>query len=352
MRLIGALALSLCAALFATTATAQKVPALAEVNPALSDPPRAQLDTRRAALASTRASLRDRIQKYDDRCLLRQSGSQADRECPGEKVGLETDRDAYAAGVKSFNWDLEQAVGEYRMSLEKRILDMDLAIKQDAEAVARFGFSRRADDFDKWAQLSKEAQGKAIGKIAGLMLEAGVDEMRNGISEQLLNASGAEIDRVLLSLRAAGLGAGAAAESLRRYKETKDKQLLRSIAMQLNEELRSAIKIDEAGRQGNNFEAAWETLQMVVPPGMRQVLVLGETAAWATYSIGMQTVAVVEVQRLNKLTTKELAALHNIQCLFENHVLERYHAKVKLAELTGRGPSELSKPVQSNSCKK
>ena len=128
--------------------------------------------------------------------------------------------------------------------------------------------------------------------------------------------------------------------------------MLKSIAKQLSEDLRSIIKFDEHYQKSEKFEAAWEALQFFAPPGMRHVLALGETAAWATYGVGMQVVAVAEVARLNKLTDKELKAIQNIHCLFETHTLERYNAKLKLAMLTYRDTSELTKPTQSKACSK
>lgn len=343
--------LSLGAALFSADAPAQRIriPALENVDQALSDPPRTALEARRAALVSTRALLHGRFKKYEGRCYVRET-PQAVRECPGEKVGFDADMDAHIAATKSFNWDLEQAIGEYRIGLERRIRDMDEALKRDADAAKNFGFNRRAEDFDKWVQLSREAQSKAVDKLLSQVFDARADELRSGIFEQVSQANSAQIDQMLLKLRAAGLGAGASAEALRRYQETGDKQLLRPLAMQLSEDLKSLIRLDDALQKSSSFEAAWEALQYFSPPGMRQLLALGETATWATYGAGMQVVAVAEVARLNSLTVEQLRGLHNIHCLFERHTFERYQAKRKLAELTGRGLSELVTPLQSQAC--
>jgi len=344
----------IAAALFTAGASAQpqQIPTLEDIPQALSSPPRDSLDRRHMGLASTRDSLRTRIKTHFERCSLYYSNSSEARECPGATVQLDTEKEAYIVAVKSFNWDLQQAIGDEQNRLEKRVREMEQAISNDANAVKRFGFDRRAEDFDKWVRLSKEAQDKAVDKLLERLFETAADEMRSGILDQLTRANGADIDQMLLKLQAAGLGAVASADALRQYQATQDKQLLKSIAKQLSEDLRSIIKFDENYQKSEKFEAAWEALQFFSPPGVRQVLAAVETGAWVTYGVGMQAVAIAEVARLNKLTDKELKAVQNIHCLFETHTLERYNAKLKLAMLTYRDASELTKPVQSKACSK
>jgi hypothetical protein len=93
-----------------------------------------------------------------------------------------------------------------------------------------------------------------------------------------------------------------------------------------------------------------EVLQHFAPPVVRELVAAGETAAWATYGAGMQVIALAEVTRLNKLTVTELKGLQTIHCVSVRHTVQRYETKIKLAELTGRGLSELVKPTQSKSC--
>lgn len=331
---------------------ARPVPALDDIAPALPDPPRSNLTRRRTELVATRDALHIRRTYFEEHCHI-YTATEA-RACTAAAIQLLADTEACTAAVKSFNWDLEQSFGEERIRLEGVIRGLDQALDNDATAVKRFGFDRRAEDFEKWAGISEEAKHKVVDKLLEQIFEIGGDKMREGIFEQLSNADDKGIDQMLLKLQTLGLGAAASADALREYKGKgiKDLPWLRSLAKQLNEDLRSVIKFDENYQLGNNFEAGLETLKYFLPPGPREIVSLAEVSAWATYGAGMQVVAVVEVERLNELTDKELLALQKIHCVSERHILARYEAKVKLAALLNQNDADLVKPVTSRSCSK
>ena len=324
------------------------IPALGEISEALPNPPQGDFRQRRAKLDSTRDSLCSRKKYFEEHCLV-YSASEA-KGCTDRAIRLLCDTESCIAAVKSFNWELEQAFGEERNRLEDRILEIDQALKNDVTAIKRFGFDRRAEDFEKWARISEETKHKVVDKLMEQVFEAGAEKMRDGIFEQLTSADNQGIDQMLLKLQTLGLGAAASADALRQYKHTRDKQLLRPIAKHLSEDLQTIVKFDERYQKGENFEAGLEALKFFLPPGTREVVSMAEMAAWATYGAGMQTVALVEVKRLNELTNKELLALQEIHCISERHILARYEAKAKLAALLNQNVSDVVKPVLSKSC--
>jgi len=338
------------AALFSTGAPGQKIPALEGVNPALSDPPRTALETRRAALVSTRASLRDMIAKYEGHCLLRESGSRADRECPGEKASLEAGKEAYVVAVKSFNWDLEQAVGEYRNVLEKRLRDLNEGLARDAAAIRNQGFKRRAEDFEDLARLSSEAHRLAFLKVMDVLVDEAAPLITQGIVGKLRE------------LRATGLGPGEAKAILKQFDDAnlvnpKARAYLREVARgstpgvegklagAIQEDLQQMREIDTAGGKGQKLEAALKLVQWVAPPGSG----IMEIAVWVGYDITAQTLVSGTVTMLNDKTIDQLKGLNAIICVSQRRLVEKHAVGFKLAALEGR-PFDRQRPMVNDRC--
>jgi len=349
---LAALRAMLCAgaALFGTGALAQKIPALEEVNPALSDPPRAALETRRAAMVSTRASLRDKIAKYEGRCLLRESGSRADRECPGEKASLEAGKEAYVVAVKSFNWDLEQAVGEYRNALEKRLRELNEGLERDAAAIRNQGFKRRAEDFEDLARLSSEAHRRAFLKVMDVLVDEAAPLITQGIAGKLRE------------MRATGLGPGEARAILKQFDDAnlvnpKARAYLGEVARgatpgaegrlagAMQEDLQQMRDISAAGGKGERLEAALKLVQWVAPPGSGVM----EIAVWVGYDITAQTLVSGTVTLLNDKTIDQLKGLNAVMCVSQRRLVEKHDVGVKLAALEGK-PFDRPKPIVNGDC--
>lgn len=339
------------ATIFCADASAQKIPALEAVNLALPDLPRAALETRRATLVSTRGELRARFDKYQSRCLLQET-PQAVRECPGEKTSFQADMEAHIIATKSFNWDLEQETGGYRLSLENRLKELDDGLARDAVAVQRLGFKRRAQDFDDLVRLSTEAHRLAFQKIADVLVDEGGPLLVEGVIGKLRE------------LRATGLGPDEARALLRQFDDAnlvnpKARAYLREVARgatpgaeaklagAVQEDLQQFRDLNAAGKAGDNKEAALKLMQWIAPPGSG----IMEIAVWVGYDVTAQTLVSGTVETLSTVSGDQLKGLSAIMCLSQRRLAEKHEAGLKLAALQGK-PFDRPVPVINPSCRK
>jgi len=337
---------------------AQQIPALEDVPRALPDPPRTSLMQRHTDLAARRAVLFGRIDDFNQRCRLYYSNSPEAKECPSAKGPLYADRDAYIAALKSFNWDLEQAIGDYQNKLEKRLAELDAGLQRDAEALRRMGFSRRAEDFAEWAKFSTDAHRQAFLKFMDIVIDEGADYAVKWSAAQIGAAHASrfgadQANELLRKMQAQGINNPHAEAYLRKIVDqnlTKDgAQLTNELADALHQDLRVLRDLMTVDKNNSNAEKALKLVQMIAPPHLAKVATLGELGIWVVADVGAQRIAAANVRRLTELTEKDLKTLTTISCVSQRRLVEKHEVGAKLAELHER-PFDQPKPFISKGC--
>ena len=340
--------------LAASGAVTAQIPALEEVPRFLPEASRVPLEARYAELAARRDSLRARIRDHDARCRLYSSNAPEATTCPPAKIRLSADREAYVTSVKTFNWDLEQSIGDYRIFLEKGLARAEEALVRDAEAVKRLGFERRAEDFKEWERLSADARNKLSVELTKFIVDEGgeavVKSFAATLQGSLRGLDPGEARELARKLEQSGLGSSPSARALREYaSRSPSRAELIELATMLHKDIQTLIN---AGSE-RGLERALELIKLFGGDAIEKYLpglAIGELAVWSTYSAAAQSVAVIEVSRLNRMTDRQLKGLASIRCVTERHMAERYGWLVKMAEFRGTS-APTPAPAQSAACR-
>lgn len=307
---------SLLAALVPTLAAGQDT-ALPEVPKALAQ--NTELLNRRAKLESDYERLTQDIAAHEGRCLNKPKTPELVADCSASQSSLNARIGAQNKAEAEFARTLEVAARDRRAALEKQIAN-------DVEAIRRLGFARRAEDFAEWDQLALQAKTEFENEVLDTITDIAIDKARGGILEAFKGFDSAKATRMVQWIRARGVKPEPTAliNAIERVGLAPDKARVADdaefIVKQIEDFRKGRAAASDPVESAKFISGLLEGT--ISDPRVAFLITEIKLTTSALYNNAARRVARAEVERLTKLTEKQLQDLHRLQKLLERHVGE------------------------------
>ena len=291
---------------------------LKQVPAAIPAAQREPLERERAKLTARKKAYNDRAEAHDRECASVTEGSALDVKCAQAQVGLDRDWDEYVRAATAFGDKVDKAWAETRQRLEAELQTVKQQIEGLQEAIRRFGFNKREEDFTTWGELARESkevfEEQAINALVtrGIALakaSAGIVAAQNPWTANhviaVLKEAGVTDPFLLEAIEAIGNTQGKP-EMARKFNDVLDqlRQGQKTIAL-----ARKNAEGSVAQRNKTLKAFATALAWMQTAPQLRLLVTEAEFATFVAYSVSAYRVSADQIERLTVLTEQDLKTL-------------------------------------------
>jgi len=316
MRIVNVLFLIACGLFIPTHACAQGS-SLPEVPIGLSD--RGDLTSQRLKLEADYEQLVLDVDTHRAHCKGVPPNSPLVAECQASQSSLNQRIAAYKKSETAFASAVEHAKNERRQTLEKQVA-------RDVQAIRQLGLNRRAEDFVAWEELASKAKNEFEGEVFDTLTDIAVDKARGGILEAFKSFDTAKATRLVEWIRARGIKPEPSAfiAAIQRVGNAPDKTRVAEdaefIVKQIEDFRKGRAAASDPVESAKFVSGLLEST--ISDPQVAFLITELKLTTAALYNNASRRVARAEVEKLTRLTERELHDLHRLQVLLEKHVKE------------------------------
>ena len=324
--------LGLCAAPTDGAAQAEeRIPALRAIPVQLPVDVRTPLAKRRAELEQEFARFKAEADAFSQRPASEQTDAEYD--------ALQARRTRYIAKARAFNAEVGQATDAY---LRKHIDELSAQIAGDLEAIKRLKLDKRAEEFEEWAKLSKDARADLENQALDALITVSLSGVQAG-AKIVASHNPWLANEMIGHLRTLGVNDPFLLEAIKKVGATKGKP---AMAKAVNEWLdaigkaRDVYSIAKDGAKAGDLtekkNAALGALATVLSwgvedPKLSLLVTEIQVATAALYNNVTQRVVSSRVEQLLHLADEELKSLKRLQGRLTEHMKQRRAEREALA---------------------
>lgn len=222
------------------------------------------------------------------------------------------------------------------VALNARIERMDAQIERDMQAIRNLGLAKFDEDYEDWVGLDEKARREAEEQFIEILYDVAFDLVKDGVSGGLKSFDQAQGVALIRALEKCGcaLNNPAFIERIKLMSRRGNAARLADDAKVLIKEFEGLWKAHEGDAEGKQMlEGAADVLEIAVDDKrLKFVLYTAKMGAAAAYRTAVKSVARTEVERLTKMTERQLKALKFLQKTLIKHVKERRELKRLLTQ--------------------
>lgn len=222
------------------------------------------------------------------------------------------------------------------VALNAKIERMDAQIERDVQAIRNLGLAKLDDDYEDWVSLDEKARRDAEEQFIEILHDVAFDLVKDGVSGGLKSFDQAQGVALIRALEKCGcaLNNPAFIERIKLMSRRGNAAHLAEDAKILIKEFEGLWKAHDADAKGKQMlEGAADVLELAVDDKrLKLVLYTAKMGAAAAYRTAVKSVARAEVERLTKMTERQMKALKFLQKTLIKHVKERRELKRLLTE--------------------
>lgn len=327
-----------CILLFCGTAWAQ-VPAVPPLPGALGEAAAAPLRSRIDEFSQQRRGFIEAGARHNERCRSVTQGSPEHAACTDSRQSVLRQLSALRESAARLETDIAAAVASERRRLEQAVRELDSRIARDLTAIRNLGFDRRAEDFERWALMSREARAAREKEWRDQLTDVIASEVQDHMLDAFRNMDRVRIDALIRKLESnpdvpmysvVGVLREALDDGTRARTVDQAKALVKGIER--------GLQGTRAGNREDWLRFATELLCDFAEalPGLRKCTVfkaIGFSSLASVENFGAQQIANARINELSTRTEKDLSSLKRLDDLMVRHVGERKAARDRLAEL-------------------
>lgn len=240
-----------------------------------------------------------------------------------------------------------KGVAAERKRLLAREAALDRAIKQDVKAINGLGFKRRAADFEEWDRLAEDAQEKLRQEAKAQVLDILTSLVQEKMVDDFRDMDRKRVERLIKWLKQnSEVPIEETVNVLRQIAKNPKRIRMAGQAKAIVDGI--SLGVEGAGAESREDKAKFlMDLLCTVGEGAGKIeachLFKSEVLVTeaAVYNNVARRVAVHEVERLTRMTERQLKALKSIDKVMAKHVAERNRVRARLKELRASTDSDL-----------